>query len=683
MSNSLQEPITAVKGIGGETAAAMQEMEIHTVNDLLEHLPYRYEDYRLRDLETVEHEERVTVEGKIHTVPTLGYFGKKKSRLTIKLLTGRYLITVIFFNQPYLKSKLTIGETVTVTGKWDRHRQTITGSECHVGDHSREKEFEPVYSVKGSITVKGMRRHITNGFSQYGNMIEENLPPQLLTTYKLMPRKDALRMMHFPISAVDVKQARRRFVYEEFLLFQLKMQALRKIQREQSGGTGQEFDRQQVKGFIDSLPFPLTTAQNRVVEEILTDMESPYRMNRLLQGDVGSGKTVVAAICLYATITAGFQGALMVPTEILAEQHTQSLTAMLEPVGVKVALLTSSVKGKKRRELLEKLELGELDLLIGTHALIQDEVNFKDLGLVITDEQHRFGVEQRRVLREKGGNPDVLFMTATPIPRTLAITVFGEMDVSTIDEMPAGRKAIETYWAKHQMLDRILSFVEKELQKGRQAYVICPLIEESEKLDSLQNVLDVHAMLTQYFVNRYKVGLMHGRLPADEKDEVMQEFSSNEAQILVSTTVVEVGVNVPNATVMVIYDAERFGLSQLHQLRGRVGRGSNQSFCILLADPKTEVGKERMKIMTETNDGFVLSEKDLELRGPGDFFGKKQSGLPEFKVADMVHDYRTLEVAREDAAKLIASNSFWHAPEYASLRSHLEGTGVLTGEKLD
>lgn len=683
MNISLQEPITAVKGIGGETAAALQEMEIHTVNDLLEHLPYRYEDYRLRDLETVEHEERVTVEGKIHTVPTLNYFGKKKSRLTIKLLTGRYLITVIFFNQPYLKPKLTIGDTVTVTGKWDRHRQTITGSECHVGDHSREKEFEPVYSVKGSITVKGMRRHITTGFSQFGNLIEENLPLQLLATYKLMPRKDALRMMHFPLSAADVKQARRRFVYEEFLLFQLKMQALRKIQREQSRGTGQEFDRGKVNEFIKTLPFPLTNAQKRVVEEILNDMTSPYRMNRLLQGDVGSGKTVVAAICLYATISAGFQGALMVPTEILAEQHTQSLTSLLEPVGLKVALLTSSVKGKKRRELLEKLESGELDLLIGTHALIQDEVNFRNLGLVITDEQHRFGVEQRRILREKGGNPDVLFMTATPIPRTLAITVFGEMDVSSIDEMPAGRKTIETYWAKHQMLDRILTFVEKELQKGRQAYVICPLIEESEKLDSLQNVLDVHAMLTQYFANRYNIGLMHGRLPADEKDEVMQQFSSNEAQILVSTTVVEVGVNVPNATVMVIYDAERFGLSQLHQLRGRVGRGSDQSFCILLADPKTEVGKERMKIMTETNDGFVLSEKDLELRGPGDFFGKKQSGLPEFKVADMVHDYRTLEVARNDAAKLIASQSFWHAPEYLTLRTYLEEIGVLTGEKLD
>jgi ATP-dependent DNA helicase RecG len=356
---------------------------------------------------------------------------------------------------------------------------------------------------------------------------------------------------------------------------------------------------------------------------------------------------------------------------------------MLGPIGLKTALLTSSVKGKKRRELLQALVAGEIDVLIGTHALIQDEVNFQNLGLVITDEQHRFGVEQRRILREKGEHPDVLFMTATPIPRTLAITVFGEMDVSIIDELPAGRKTIETYWAKHQMLDRILVFVEKELRQGRQAYVICPLIEESEKLDSLQNVLDVHAMLSHYYASRYKVGLMHGRLSPDEKEEVMKQFSHNEAQILVSTTVVEVGVNVPNATVMVIYDAERFGLSQLHQLRGRVGRGSHQSYCILLADPKTEVGKERMKIMTETNDGFVLSEKDLELRGPGDFFGKKQSGLPEFKVADMVHDYRTLEVARDDAAKLISSQSFWQIPEYLPLRNFLEQTGVLRGEKLD
>ncbi|WP_110929381.1 ATP-dependent DNA helicase RecG [Bacillus massiliglaciei] len=679
---ALTDPISSIKGIGEETAALMQELKIETVQDLLEYLPYRYEDYRLKDLETVEHEERVTVEGKVHSLPVVNYFGKKKSRLTVKVLIGRYLISVTFFNQPYLKSKLQINETVTVTGKWDRNRQTINGTECHVGAYQSENEYEPVYSVKAPLTVKRMRRYIGNAFNDYGHLIEENLPEQFLSLYKLPDRAPALRSMHFPVSAQDVKRARRRFVYEEFLFFQLKMQALRKIQREQSKGMSQKYQLNKLNELISSLPFSLTSAQKMVVNEILTDMKSPYRMNRLLQGDVGSGKTVVAAIALFASFSAGYQGALMVPTEILAEQHAASLKELLEPAGLKTALLTSSIKGKKRREILSDLKEGRLDLLIGTHALIQDDVNFNQLGLVITDEQHRFGVEQRRVLREKGENPDVLFMTATPIPRTLAISVFGEMDVSTINELPAGRKTIETYWAKHQMLERILSFMEKELQKGRQAYVICPLIEESEKLD-LENVLDVHSMLTHHFAGRYRVGLMHGRLPADEKDEVMKQFSANESQILVSTTVVEVGVNVPNATVMVIYDAERFGLAQLHQLRGRVGRGSEQSYCILLADPKTENGKERMKIMTETNDGFVVSEKDLELRGPGDFFGRKQSGMPEFKVADMVHDYRALEVARDDAAKLIASESFWKDEEYRPLRNYLERTGVFSGEKLD
>lgn len=681
--STLLEPVTVIKGIGAETATTLHEMGIVTVADLLEYLPYRYEDYRLKELESAQHEERVTIEGTIHSVPLLTSYGKKKSRLTLKVLIGRALISVIFFNQAYLKAKLEIGTTVTITGKWDRHRQTITGSECNVGPYQATKEFEPVYAVRGKLSVKMMRRFITNAFTQYGSLLEENLPSQLITRYKLMPRQQALQTMHFPASANDVKQARRRMVYEEFLLFQLKMQALRKVQREQAQGIAQMVDQERVDGFIQTLPFPLTTAQQRVVAELLADLTSSFRMNRLLQGDVGSGKTVVAAIGLLATVTAGFQGALMVPTEILAEQHAESLEAMLGSVGLTTALLTSSVKGKKRRELLAALATGEIHVLIGTHALIQEEVHFHKLGLVITDEQHRFGVEQRRVLREKGQHPDVLFMTATPIPRTLAITVFGEMDVSVIDELPAGRKAIETYWAKHHMLDRILTFIEKELRQGRQAYVICPLIEESEKLDSLQNVLDVHAMLSHYYASRFQVGLMHGRLNADEKEDVMKQFSRNDVQILVSTTVVEVGVNVPNATVMVIYDAERFGLSQLHQLRGRVGRGSNQSYCILLADPKTEVGKERMKIMSETNDGFVLSERDLELRGPGDFFGKKQSGLPEFKVADLVHDYRTLEVARDDAAKLIASQSFWNRSEYQPLRRFLEGTGVLATEKLD
>lgn len=663
-------------------AETLADMSIRSVGDLLEYFPYRYEDYRLKDLAEVKHDEKVTVEGKVHSEPSLVYYGRKKNRLTVRLLVGRYLIIATFFNQPYLKQKIKVGETITITGKWDQHRQTITANEMSLGEHAKSQDFEPVYAVKGKMTVKTIRRLIKLAFSQFGHEIEEILPAELLQKYKLLSRRDALRIMHFPSGAEEMKQARRRFVYEEFLLFQLKMQSLRKIEREQTPGIAVSYNLDKLKDFISGLPFPLTGAQKRVVNEILGDMKSPFRMNRLLQGDVGSGKTVVAAIALFAVKTAGYQGALMVPTEILAEQHSQSLTQLLEPFGVKTALLTSSVKGKRRREILELLKQGEIHVLIGTHALIQDEVDFANLGLVITDEQHRFGVEQRRVLREKGENPDVLFMTATPIPRTLAITVFGEMDVSVIDEMPAGRKTIETYWAKHEMLDRVLSFMEKELSKGRQSYVICPLIEESDKLD-VQNAIDVHSTLSVYFQDRYKVGLMHGRLHSEEKDQVMKAFSENEVQVLVSTTVVEVGVNVPNATVMLIYDAERFGLAQLHQLRGRVGRGSDQSYCILLADPKSEVGKERMKIMSETNDGFVLSEKDLELRGPGDFFGKKQSGLPEFKVADMVHDYRALETARNDASLLVQSAAFWQGEKYRSLRDYLRETGALASEKLD
>ncbi len=674
--------IQNVKGIGEETALQMNQMGIYTVLDLLEYLPYRFEDYRLRDLEEVAHDERVTVEGKVHSEPSLMYFGRKKSRLTVRLLVGRYLIQAVFFNQPYLKKKINLHDTVTVTGKWDKNRQVITVQHFTGGPHNKDGDFEPVYSLKGNIKNQTLRKFIKKAFDDYHEIISENLPDALLEKYKLMSRSDALYQMHFPASPADMKQARRRFVYEEFLLFQLKMQALRKFEREHSSGMAQHYDVEKIKAFTNSLPFPLTGAQKRVVNEISADMKSPFRMNRLLQGDVGSGKTVVAAIALFSSVTAGYQGALMVPTEILAEQHADSMSELLTPAGLSVALLTSSVKGKRRRLLLEKLKEGEIDILIGTHALIQDDVEFKSLGLVVTDEQHRFGVNQRRVLREKGESPDVLFMTATPIPRTLAITVFGEMDVSIIDEMPAGRKEIETYWTKADTLPRVLAFMDKELDQGRQAYVICPLIEESDKLD-VQNAIDVYNQLLVYFEGRYKVGLMHGRLHPEEKEDVMRQYSSNDIQVLVSTTVVEVGVNVPNATFMLIYDAERFGLSQLHQLRGRVGRGESQSYCILLAEPKTEVGKERMKIMTETNDGFVLSEKDLELRGPGDFFGKKQSGLPEFKVADMVHDYRALEVARDDAQALINSKDFWEDPRWEQLRLFLSESGVMKGEKLD
>lgn len=512
--------------------------------------------------------------------------------------------------------------------------------------------------------------------------IVESLPSHLRTAYKLLPVSDALEGVHFPIDANHAKQARRRFVYEELLRFQLRIQALRKIRKEQEQGLSIHYDLEKLKKFFLTLPYELTNAQKRVVNEICRDLLEPHRMNRLLQGDVGSGKTVVAAIALYAAVTAGFQGALMAPTEILAEQHGESLDEWLRPLGVEVALLSGSTKTKARRILLEQLKNGEIDILIGTHALIQPDVEFYKLGLVITDEQHRFGVEQRRILRDKGENPDVLFMTATPIPRTLSITAFGEMDVSIIDELPAGRKEIQTNWAKKEQFNQVLSQMTKELAMGRQAYVICPLIEESDKLD-VQNAVDVYTQLTTLFGEKYKVGLMHGRLPAEEKDAVMREFSEGQLHVLVSTTVVEVGVNVPNATFMIVYDAERFGLAQLHQLRGRVGRGEHQSYCVLLADPKSEDGKERMISMTETNDGFRLAEKDLELRGPGDFFGKKQSGLPEFKMADLVHDYRALEVARQDAEKLLSTEEFWQADDCEQLRNMLAESGVLNGDRID
>ncbi|VEF48441.1 ATP-dependent DNA helicase RecG [Bacillus freudenreichii] len=682
MNNPLDQEVTVLKGIGDETAAQLAGLGIHTIHDLLYYLPYRYDDMRLRDLSQVEHDERITVEGKVHSEPSLVYYGRKRNRLTIRLLVGTYLVKAVVFNRAYLKGKLQPQSTITVTGKWDKHRQTITCNEVVLGPHEGVGDFQPVYAVKGQLTVKALRRFITEAFEGYTPYIRETLPNFFLDKYKLAGTKDALSYMHFPESEKEMQQGRRRFVYEEFLLFQLKMQALRKMNRERTNGVGQNYDLQKLKTFISSLPFSLTNAQKKAVNEICFDLKSPYKMNRLLQGDVGSGKTVVAAIALFASVTAGYQGALMVPTEILAEQHAESLRNLFSHTGLSIDLLTSSVKGKKREDILNRLKSGEIDILIGTHSLIQDDVNFHHLGLVITDEQHRFGVEQRRVLKEKGESPDVLFMTATPIPRTLAITVFGEMDVSIINELPKGRKPIETYWAKHEMLDRVLDFMEKELRQGRQAYVICPLIEESDKLD-VQNAIDVFDMFSNHFQGRFKTGLMHGRLPAAEKDEVMKAFSENEIQLLVSTTVVEVGVNVPNATFMLIYDAERFGLAQLHQLRGRVGRGSSQSYCVLLADPKTEVGKERMRIMTETNDGFVLSERDLELRGPGDFFGKKQSGLPEFQVADMVHDYRVLEVARNDAVELIESESFWKDDQFLPLRRQLEESGALSEDKLD
>ena len=676
------ELVTSLKGVGSGTATALHELGIETLEDLVMTFPYRHEDFRLKNLAETPHNERVTVEGRVESEPSLLFLGKNKSRLQVRLLAGQHLIKAVFFNQAYLKTKLELGQVVTVTGKWDRGRQVVNVTTFSSGPKTDQQDFEPVYSLKGTINQKTFRKFMRLALDELAQVLIDVLPESLRITYRLPGISEALEGIHFPQNVDHSKNARRRFVYEELLIFQLKMQAIKKVRKEQNKGNSVAYDNNQLKKLIETLPYELTNAQKRVVNEICRDLKEPHRMNRLLQGDVGSGKTVVAAISLYAVITAGYQGALMAPTEILAEQHASSLDEWLSPMGVRMALLTGSTKTKARRIVLENLEAGNIDLLIGTHALIQPDVLFNQLGLVITDEQHRFGVEQRRVLKEKGEDPDVLFMTATPIPRTLAITAFGEMDVSIIDEMPAGRKEIDTHWMKEDQLHKIIVRLTRELANGRQAYIICPLIEESEKLD-VQNVVDVYTMMSAALGKDYTVGLMHGRLHSDEKEGVMREFSEGKVQVLVSTTVVEVGVNVPNATFMIIFDAERFGLAQLHQLRGRVGRGEHQSYCILLADPKSEEGKERMMSMTETNDGFVLAEKDLELRGPGDFFGRKQSGLPEFKVADLVHDYRALNTAKVDAEKMLNSVEFWHSEEMEGLRSVLINSKVLEGERID
>ena len=676
------ELVTSLKGVGSGTATALHELGIETLEDLVMTFPYRHEDFRLKNLAETPHNERVTVEGRVESEPSLLFLGKNKSRLQVRLLAGQHLIKAVFFNQAYLKTKLELGQVVTVTGKWDRGRQVVNVTTFSSGPKTDQQDFEPVYSLKGTINQKTFRKFMRLALDELAQVLIDVLPESLRITYRLPGISEALEGIHFPQNVDHSKNARRRFVYEELLIFQLKMQAIKKVRKEQNKGNSVAYDNNQLKKLIETLPYELTNAQKRVVNEICRDLKEPHRMNRLLQGDVGSGKTVVAAISLYAVITAGYQGALMAPTEILAEQHASSLDEWLSPMGVRMALLTGSTKTKARRIVLENLEAGNIDLLIGTHALIQPDVLFNQLGLVITDEQHRFGVEQRRVLKEKGEDPDVLFMTATPIPRTLAITAFGEMDVSIIDEMPAGRKEIDTHWMKEDQLHKIIVRLTRELANGRQAYIICPLIEESEKLD-VQNVVDVYNMMSAALGKDYTVGLMHGRLHSDEKEGVMREFSEGKVQVLVSTTVVEVGVNVPNATFMIIFDAERFGLAQLHQLRGRVGRGEHQSYCILLADPKSEEGKERMMSMTETNDGFVLAEKDLELRGPGDFFGRKQSGLPEFKVADLVHDYRALNTAKVDAEKMLNSVDFWHSEEMEGLRSVLIHSKVLEGERID
>lgn len=664
---SLSDYLLVLPGIGPKSAEKFLKVGIHTIEDLLTYFPFRYEDFESKSILDLQDGEKAVVVGSVVSPANVQYYGYKRNRLRFSIKQGDLVVSVSFFNQPYLADKIVMGQEIAIWGKWDKAKASLTGMRMLA---QVSEDLQPVYHVAQGISQSNLVKAIKSAMDLgYLELLEENLPTVLLEKYRLLNRKQAVFAMHFPVNLGEYRQALRRIKFEELFYFQVQLQLLKDSNKNVSNGLKIDYDSIKVDQQIEELPFELTAAQANALSEILADMQSSSHMNRLLQGDVGSGKTVVAGLAMFAAVSAGMQAAIMVPTEILAEQHYQSFRQLFPDLSI--ALLTGGMKVAERRAALEAISDGQVDMIVGTHALIQESVSYHQLGLVVTDEQHRFGVKQRRLFREKGANPDVLMMTATPIPRTLAITAFGDMDVSIINQLPAGRKPIITRWVKHQQLPTVLEWLDKELRSGAQVYFISPLIEESEALD-LKNAIDLQAELQAYFGSQVTVDLLHGKMKNDEKDAIMQVFKDRKSDILVSTTVIEVGVNVPNATVMVIMDADRFGLSQLHQLRGRVGRGHKQSYAILVANPKTESGKERMKIMTETTDGFILAEADLKMRGSGEIFGTRQSGLPEFQVANIVEDYPILEEARRVASQIVSEENWQENPNWSVLLNHLK-----------
>lgn len=678
---SLQDKVSNLSGIGPKKELALKALGIETIEDLLCYYPFRYEDMATKEVSELADGQKAVIQGVVATAPVVVRFGRAKNRLNFKLLAGHDVIQITFFGQAYLKDRVQPGSDVAVYGKYDTVRQSMTGMKLFSNGGSQE-DIAGIYRASKEIKAQTIKQLVKKAYEEYQDVIEEIVPESTRRKFRLLNRKEMIHDMHFPKTTQEFEIARRSAIFDEFFKYEARLALLKKLDRNDAGLLI-KYDNSMLKRFISALPFELTNAQKRVVNEICKDMHRPLHMNRLLQGDVGSGKTVIAAIAMYAAVTAGFQAALMAPTEILAQQHAKKLSDLFQDFGVSVCLLTGTEasKTKVKHDILERLANKEIDILVGTHALIQDPVIFKKLGLVVTDEQHRFGVNQRKALREKGENPDVLAMTATPIPRTLAITTYGEMDVSVINELPKGRKPIKTSWVKQNQMNATLDFLERQLKDGSQAYVVSPLIEESEAVD-LKNAQEVFEKLEKRYAPCYKVGLLHGRMKSDEKDEIMKDFKEGKYDILVSTTVVEVGVDVPNATVMVILDADRFGLAQLHQLRGRVGRGSKASYCILCADPKTDYGKERMQTMVETTDGFVISQKDLELRGPGEVLGSRQSGLPDFRIGDPVANFNTLQAAMEEARAIILDENFEYRAENAGLIRYLRAA-VLAGANFD
>lgn len=637
-----------VKGIGPKSLSLLNKININTVEDLVTHYPFRYDILERNNLSEVEDGEKIVIDGKVESIPMLMRFKAGLNKMNFRLVTPSGVVGVSIFNRAFLKSQLTVGTGVTVIGKFDKLKNVITASDIKMGTLSNKVKIEPVYHCTTGLTNKNLSTFINMALLLYGKEIPDYIPEYYIDKYHFLNKKTALNVIHNPSTAEKLKEVKIRLKYEEFFEFMFKINYLKNQNKKERTGLSRNIDQKLIDKFISSIPFKLTGDQLKAVDDLIKDLNSPYRMNRLLQGDVGSGKTIIAFIGMLANHYSGYQSALMAPTEILATQHYNNLKEFLKNENIRIELLTGSTSKNDKKEIYKGLKDGTISMVIGTHALIQDEVEYNNLGLVITDEQHRFGVHQRANLQNKGIKPDVLYMSATPIPRTYALTIYGDMDVSIIKERPKGRQKIDTYVKKNNEIKDVLEMMYKELKDNHQVYVIAPLIEDNENSD-LTTVCKLRDQMKLAFGEHYRIDIVHGKMANQNKDSIMEQFKNNEVQILISTTVVEVGVDVPNATTIVIFDADRFGLSTLHQLRGRVGRGTSKSQCILLSDSEAS----RLKIMETVDDGFVISEEDFKLRGHGDLFGTKQSGDMSFKIADIKNDYKILLQAKKDSEEYL------------------------------
>ncbi|MEG6569860.1 ATP-dependent DNA helicase RecG [Thermoanaerobacterium thermosaccharolyticum] len=650
----LSKSIQYVKGVGPKRALLLKKIGIETVKDALEYYPKEYENReKIIPIDMLKIGEKQTFKAYI-AGKAREYKVKRLTITKIPVKDGSGAVELVWYNQPYIKGNFKLGEEYIINGKVSyKYGQIYV--ENPVMDRSDSLNINagrivPIYKLTEGLSQKVIRSIIFNLLKEYLNDIEEIFDENFLKEYNLLDIKSAIKNIHFPESSKMLERSKYRLVFQEFFILQLGLTLIKN--RYNTDKTGIKFRRVDLKDFFSKLKFHLTQAQERALNEILDDMYSGKVMNRLLQGDVGSGKTVIAAAAMYVAVKNGYQASIMAPTEILAKQHYFTLKEIYDELDIKIELLTGSIGTKKKNSIIEEIRNGEIDILVGTHSLIEENVQFKNLGLAITDEQHRFGVRQRAVFKEKGEQTDVLVMTATPIPRTLALMLYGDLDISVIDELPPGRKKIETYAISATLRDRAYKFVINEVKKGRQAYIVCPLIEDSNLINA-KSAEVVYEEIYKGVFKEFRVGLVHGGMSSNDKNKVMNEFVNGKIDILVSTTVIEVGVNVPNASVIVIENAERFGLAQLHQLRGRVGRSSHQSYCILIAYSYSDVVKKRLKVMTETNDGFKIAEKDLEIRGPGEFFGVKQHGLPELKLANIFEDIEILKLAQKAVEKFL------------------------------